>query len=49
MFNITNYHYPLVGALVVTLVLFGVQFLLAFALSKSMKKESIIDRIRFSE
>lgn len=49
MFNITNYHYPLVGALVVTLVLFGVQFLLTLALSKSTKKESVIERIRFSE
>ena len=49
MFNITNYHYPIVGALVVTLVLFGVQFLLTLALSKSTKKESVIERIRFSE
>lgn len=49
MFSITNYHYPLVGALVVTLVLFAVQFLLTLALSKSTKKESVIERIRFSE
>ena len=49
MFNIANYHYPIVGALVVTLVLFGVQFLLTLALSKSTKKESVIERIRFSE
>lgn len=49
MFNITNYHYPVMGALVVTLVLFAVQFLLTLALSKSTKKESVIERIRFSE
>ena len=49
MFNITNYHYPAMGALVVTLVLFAVQFLLTLALSKSTKKESVIERIRFSE
>ena len=49
IFNISNYHYPAEAAIIVVVVLIGVQSVLAFALGKSMKKESLIDRIRFSE
>lgn len=48
MFSIRSYHYPAEAAIVVILVLVIVQFVLALALGKSVKKESIIDRIRFS-
>lgn len=47
MFNIRNYHYPTEAALVVVVVFVVVQSVLTFTLGKSMKKESLIDRIRF--
>jgi len=47
-FNISNYHYPTEAAITVILVLVIVQSILTLLLGKSMKKESIIDRIRFS-
>lgn len=49
MFNISRYHYPVVAAIVVTVVLLTIQMLLAIILGKSVKKESIIERIRISE
>ena len=48
IFNIRNYHYPTEAAIVVVAVLVIVQFFLTLALGKSMKKEAVIDRIRFS-
>lgn len=49
MFNISEYHYPVTIALVITVVLLVIQIVLAFFLGKSVKKESLIERIRFSE
>uniref|UniRef100_UPI004055BEB8 ABC transporter permease n=1 Tax=Acetatifactor sp. TaxID=1872090 RepID=UPI004055BEB8 len=46
--NISNYHYPIQAAVIVSVVLTVVQFLLTWMLGKSIKRESLIDRIRFS-
>ena len=47
MFNIRNYHYPLTATLVMIAVLVFVQVILVFVIGKSVKKDSLIDRIRF--
>ncbi len=49
MFNISQYHYPLAAAVLVTAVMVLVQMILALALGSSVRKESLIERIRFSE
>lgn len=49
MFNITTYHYPAAAALIVTVVLILIQVLLAAGIGKSVRKASLIERIRFSE
>lgn len=49
MFNIVQYHYPVAAAVIVSLTLLIIQMILAIALSKSVKKESLIERIRYSE
>ena len=49
IFNISNYHYPAQAAIVVIVVLLCVQSLLAVILQRATKKESLIDRIRFSD
>lgn len=49
MFNITNYHYPITAAVVISLILILIQIILAIGLGRSVKKESLIERIRFSE
>ncbi|MBO5302819.1 MAG: ABC transporter permease [Lachnospiraceae bacterium] len=47
--NIRNYHYPVNAAIIVSVILFLVQIVLAVVIAKSVKKESLIDRVRFSE
>ena len=47
MFNIRNYHYPLTATVVMFAVLVFVQVILVFVIGKSVKKDSLIDRIRF--
>ena len=47
MFSIRNYHYPLAATLVMIAVLVFVQAILVFVIGKSVKKDSLIDRIRF--
>lgn len=47
MFNIRYYHYPLEATLLMILVLVLVQAMMTFAIGKSIKKDSLIDRIRF--
>ena len=47
MFNISNYHYPTAAALVVSGALLLIQVVLAICISKSVKRESLIERIRF--
>lgn len=49
MFNIEQYHYPFVAAVIVSLTLLVIQMILAIALSQSVKKEFLIERIRYSE
>lgn len=49
MFEITTYHYPLTTAVIVSAVLVLIQIILALVIAKSVKKDSLIERIRFSE
>ena len=49
MFNISNYHYPVTTAVTVTVVLLVVQIVLTAGISRSVRKNSLIERIRFSE
>ena len=46
MFNITNYHYPALAAAIVSASLITIQVLLAAGIAKSVRKESLIDRIQ---
>lgn len=46
MFNIRNYHYPVAATLMMIAVLVLVQVILVFETGKSVKKDSLIDRIR---
>lgn len=49
MFNISSYHYPYAAAFVVLAVLVMVQTVLSVVLGKMLKRESLIERIRFKE
>lgn len=49
MFNISAYHYPAAAAIVVSIVLLVLQIALAAGISRSVRKNSLIERIRFSE
>ncbi len=49
MFGIRNYHYPTEAVVVLCVVLLVIQLVLAWRLGKSVKKEALIERIRFSE
>ena len=49
MLNIMYYHYPVVAVTGIVVVMTLIQLLLVTVIGKSMKKESLIDRIRFSE
>ena len=47
--NIREYHYPFAAVIIVALILLAVQMFLAWALGGKVKKESLIERIRYSE
>lgn len=49
MFDISTYHYPVTAAIIIILTLFVIQMLLAIFIAKSVRKDSLIGRIRFSE
>lgn len=49
MFDISTYHYPVTAAIIIILTLFVIQMLLAILIAKSVRKDSLIKRIRFSE
>lgn len=49
MFDISTYHYPVTAAIIIILTLFVIQMLLAILIAKSVRKDSLIERIRFSE
>lgn len=46
-FGISTYHFPVAEVLIMVSVLLIMQIILSFVLSKNVKKESIIDRIRY--
>lgn len=47
--SVSHYHYPLTAAVTITVVMIVVQIVLSLILGISVKKESLIERIRFSE
>ena len=47
MFNIRYIHYPVEATIVMTVVLVLVQVVLVLLLSRHVRKNSIIERIRF--
>lgn len=49
MFDISAYHYPITAAVTVSAVLLLIQVLLALSVGRTVKKDSLIERIRFSE
>lgn len=49
MFDISTYHYPVTAAIIIILTLFVIRMLLAIFIAKSVRKDSLIERIRFSE
>lgn len=49
MFDISTYHYPVTAAIIIILTLFVIQMLLAIFIAKSVREDSLIERIRFSE
>ncbi len=49
MFDISTYHYPVTAAIIIILTLFVIQMLVAIFIAKSVRKDSLIERIRFSE
>lgn len=48
IFNISNYHYPVQAAIIVGIVLLSVQSVLTVMLQRATRKETLIERIRFS-
>lgn len=49
MFNISQYHYPTTAAFIVSAVMLLMQLLLAIILGKSVRKKTLIEKIRFNE
>jgi ABC-type antimicrobial peptide transport system permease subunit len=49
MLNITTYHYPINQVLVLIAVITVIQILLTLIISHNIRKQSLVDRIRFSE
>lgn len=49
MFSISNYHYPILAAAIISAVMILIQLVLAVVLGKSVKKKTLIEKIRFSE
>ena len=49
MFEVSTYHYPWAAALIISVTLLLVQVGLALGIAKSVKKDPLIERIRFTE
>lgn len=49
LFRIRDYQYPVTVAMIVIVTMVVVQAFLVLMLGKSVKKESLIERIRFHE
>ncbi|MCR1953702.1 FtsX-like permease family protein [Clostridioides mangenotii] len=47
--NIKIYNYPLIPTLILIITVILIQFMLTYAISRNFKKQSLIDRVRFSE
>lgn len=49
LMNLTNYHFPLLQTVIFVAILAAVQLLINLAAGKFIKRETLIERIRFSE
>lgn len=49
LFQIRNYHYPFAAAIIVSVALIVIQLVLALVIARSVRRDPIIERIRFSE
>lgn len=49
MFGIVSYHYPVVQTAILIAVILFIQMLLTYLIMKNFRKQSMIERIRFSE
>lgn len=49
MMNIRAYHYPWMQALILVVVVTAIQLLLTYATSRSFRKHSLIERVRYAE
>lgn len=47
--SITSYYYPMIPAVVLIVVVLVVQLMVTYLVNKNFKKQSLIERIRFSE
>lgn len=47
IFGINNYHIPVMPVLIMILTVGGMQLLLSFVLSRNIKKETLVERIRY--
>ena len=49
MLNITVYHYPVVPAVALAVTVAVIQLLLTYAVARSFRRMSLIDRIRYAD
>ena len=49
LMNITVFHYPFLQAVLLTVTVATVQLVLTFAVTKSFRRTSLIERVRYSE
>lgn len=49
MLNIKVYHYPIIQAVALAVIVAAVQMLLTYVISRSFRKQSLIERVRYSE
>lgn len=49
MLNITTFHYPVLPAILLSVAVAVIQLFLTYGISKSFRRSSLIDRIRYSE
>ncbi len=47
--NIKIYNYPLIPTLILIITVILIQFMFTYAINRNFKKQSLIDRVRFSE
>lgn len=49
MFNIKHFHYPTVQTVILAVTVLVIQILLTYMISKNFRRQSLIDRVRYSE